>query len=177
MLPRQGPPFFTGRRAMPYRGAPRPFGAPTPFGPSRMRQPRGGLLSKLLNRSSRSAAGIPKGVTGFERQAAQVGKAASSGGLQQFLANTQQVLNTVQQAGPIIQQYGPLVRNLPSMWNLYKGLKSLPDASEGEAADTIESPDLSEKKHEDYRKNSKKASEQPVGKESKSRGSVPKLYI
>ena len=111
-------PFQRGYRPPPYRQpfAPRPFQWSSP--PGAPHRPRRGLFSFMRPR-----------VTGFERppSAGAAGKLTDPANLQQLLANTQQVLNTIHQMGPFIEQYGPLIKNLPSMWKLYRELKSLPD--------------------------------------------------
>lgn len=41
--------------------------------------------------------------------------------LTQFLQTTEQFMKTAQNYQPYIQQARPLLKNLPAMWNLYKG--------------------------------------------------------
>ncbi|WP_049663214.1 VrrA/YqfQ family protein [Bacillus sp. FJAT-27231] len=149
-----------------------------------------GLLGRL-----RQGAGIGPGLTGFERQGvgAVAQKAANPINLQQMLANTQQVLKTVQQFGPIVQQYGPMVKNLPSMWRLYKGLKSLPNADE-EQKDDNQAEETEQKKKKQPADTPKTEPKRPTSKvkaeteapeetdnissqELKPKSSRPKLYI
>ncbi|MGM7635588.1 VrrA/YqfQ family protein [Bacillus sp. Hm123] len=135
-----------------------------------------GLLGRLLNRQGQS--GIP--FTGFERQggtragASTAQQLANPMNLQQMLSNTQQVLQTVQQVGPIIEQYGPFVKNLPAMWKLYRGLKSLPDA-------TSENVEAAKDAHQKESKNKEvitpKDEKIQASEQLKDSASTPKLYI
>ncbi|PAQ13310.1 hypothetical protein CD798_15760 [Bacillaceae bacterium SAOS 7] len=171
--PPQQSPFFYGPMMRPY---------PTnrvPLSPQRMggRGGRGlGLLGRLLNRQGQS--GIP--FTGFERQgvtragASTAQQLANPMNFQQMLSNTQQVLQTMQQMGPIIEQYGPFVKNLPAMWKLYRGLKSLPDAEAEnvETAKEVNTEEIENKEVVTPEDEEIQTSEQP-----KDRTSKPKLYI
>ncbi|WP_338750148.1 VrrA/YqfQ family protein [Bacillus sp. FJAT-52991] len=173
--PQQQSPFFYGPPMRPY-----PTNRPS-FSPQRTgRGP--GLLSRLLNRQNSSS--MP--FTGFERQgAATVGssaaqKLANPMNFQQMLSNTQQVLQTVQQMGPIVEQYGPIVKNLPAMWKLYRGLKSLPDAEKDNSEKTKETTKAPVKNKESLPAPSASASKKAKLEKSEQltdRSSTPKLYV
>lgn len=169
--PPQQSPFFYGSPMM------RPY--PTsraPLSPQRMRGGGQGLLSRLLNRSGQSATPF----TGFERQGAiRAGSStaqqlANPLNFQQMLSNTQQVLQTVQQMGPIIEQYGPFVKNLPAMWKLYRGLKSLPDA-EAENVETVKEGNTEEIENKEVV--TLEDEEIQTNEQLKDNTSKPKLYI
>lgn len=209
MPPRQVPPVQRGFGL--FRGPQQPmqpFQSFPPYAVSPSSRPaRGGLLSRLFNRSGRMGNAAVRGITGFERPASLIGQSpvrnvATPGTLNRFLTNTQQVLNTAQQIGPMIQQYGPMVRNLPAMWRLYKGFKNASAEADPESADQSaneeekeeeENEEEENKKEEDETKNTSTSSQQPQKKKSakqksrkvssrvkkteKSGESVPKLYI
>lgn len=170
-------PFPRGNRPSPfyyYPPAGRAFSPPPQFPNMSGRAGRG-----LLGRLAQGA-----GSTGFERAGtAGAQKLTNPANLQQILANTQQVLKTVQQIGPMVEQYGPMVKNLPSMWKLYKGLKSLPDEKEEEDSTNSKSEPPNDKKEKQKaapaateKKMPAQASEQPP-LETKPKSSSPKLYI
>ncbi|MFK2824387.1 VrrA/YqfQ family protein [Bacillus sp. B190/17] len=169
-------PFPRNSRPLPphyYPPAARPFPRPSAMPRSAGR----GLFGRLKQ-------GGGRGLTGFERKGAgsAAQKAADPINLQQILSNTQQVLKTMQQAGPIIEQYGPLVRNLPSMWKLYKGLKTLPEEKkEHIPSDHPSEQPRHEKKKTHDQKDEKKEEEHPPSLKTKSgsapKTSQPKLYI
>ena len=180
-------PFPRGNRPPPAFHYPPPMRGFSPMPPPGI--PRGtgrGLLGRL-----RQGAGVGPRLTGFERQGtgAAAQKLTNPLNLQQMLANTQQVLKTVQQIGPIVEQYGPMVKNLPSMWKLYKGLKSLPDAEENKKNDSqSEEPDNKKEKQKldafkTETKLSKARTETPGRMDDdpspklESKSSAPKLYI
>lgn len=140
-MPMQRPGGF-GRQPMAPRFARQP-GFPAPprgpnMGPMNMMQPQqpsrgGGLLARILG-----GAGRNQGIASTTRAAAQAQTGAGSvlkslgnpDTINAFLANTQNVINTAQKFGPLIEQYGPLIKNLPSMWKLYRGIKTSDSAPE-----------------------------------------------
>ncbi|RHW41036.1 hypothetical protein D1B31_08805 [Neobacillus notoginsengisoli] len=97
----------------------------------------GGLLAKLFGR----AAGGNQGAVARSAQSV-IGGGEGAGSLlkslgnpdtiNSFLTNTQNVINTAQKFGPLFEQYGPLIKNLPSMWKLYRGMKSSDDQTKTE---------------------------------------------
>lgn len=143
-MPQMRGPGGFGRQPMAPRFARQP-GFPAPprgpnMGPMNMMQPQqpsrgGGLLARILG-----GAGRNQGFNSTARAAAQgqpgAGSVLKSLGnpdtINTFLANTQNVINTAQKFGPLIEQYGPLIKNLPSMWKLYRGIKSSDSQSEVE---------------------------------------------
>lgn len=145
-------------------------------------RPRGGLLSRLFGRTNRA---VPPQPFGFYPPGAQManrgpGQILNAFGnpnsIQNFLTNTQKVLNTVQQVGPIVQQYGPLVRNLPAMWKLYKGFKSIKSEEEENkiAKEEVETGDNNHEEKSGTEKQGKAGDNPSRNTDGKS---VPKLYI
>ncbi|WP_203361728.1 VrrA/YqfQ family protein [Bacillus sp. REN10] len=175
--PQQQQPFFYGQPMRPY-----PTNRPS-LSPQRMGRGQGGLLSRLLNRQGTSSTPL----TGFERQGAATAGSSTAQQLanpmnfQQMLSNTQQVLQTVQQMGPLVEQYGPLVKNLPAMWKLYRGLKSLPDADKDNDENTKETAKNLVKNEESLPAPSSAAASKkpkPEKSDASTNGtSIPKLYV
>ncbi|WP_232713424.1 YqfQ family protein [Bacillus xiapuensis] len=158
----------------------------TPMAPRRSGQ---GLLGRLLQGSR--GGNMP--MTGFERQGASAAgsaaqKLSNPANFQQILSNTQQFLNTVQQVGPLVEQYGPLVKNLPSMWKLYRGLKSLPDQEEESSKEEKDQaakpkstkndpPTLPESTSDGAKKKKEEDSEEMPERSNHNGRSTPKLYV
>ncbi|GIN38523.1 MULTISPECIES: YqfQ family protein [Heyndrickxia] len=129
MIP-QGRMFQAPMQAM---GRPSLFGGAPPSIGSTGSRAGGGLISRLFQRAGTGQAGnVANAAAGFQRATGgggsllgNLGNIANPGKIGSFLNNTQNVIRTAQQIGPMVQQYGPLVKNLPAMWRMYKGLKSV----------------------------------------------------
>ncbi|WP_433743188.1 VrrA/YqfQ family protein [Falsibacillus pallidus] len=198
-----------GMMGQPQRGM-SPFGGGFQNNGMRARGPGrsggGGILSRLFQKSGGTAAagnraagtGAANALTGFQRAGQGGGGILSGltnpGTIQSFLGNTQSLLKTAGQIGPMIQQYGPLMRNLPAMWRLYRGLKSV-DFSEEQSEDTsntnsteedsvIEGDSVTDKEKtnkpvsEKRRKKKEPSNSESDSAEKPAKGSSkPKLYI
>lgn len=125
-----------------------------------MEQPKekGGILSKLFRKSGKNNAApqanmrggspfaMPTSSARSAVAATSAASAASSGGILQsilnpgnltsMLNNTQRVLQAAESFTPLVQQYGPLVKNIPAMWNLFKGLNAEDDTTDDKQPET-----------------------------------------
>ncbi|WHZ01764.1 VrrA/YqfQ family protein [Neobacillus sp. YX16] len=179
-------------------------------GQQRMMNPYGGsgqMIGQTMGRGQgrRNGSGLLSKILGGKKQGNQraglggaqtAGRAASSGGgvgsllktlsnpnsLTGFINNTQQVLNSVQSITPMIQQYGPLVKNIPMMWQLYKGFKDLPteEQSEENTPDTHIMAEESASSPAEPKKRPKKervVQSERVEEKQPNGPSIPKLYI
>lgn len=191
MQPRMGPGFsgrgpFMGMNRMPQQN---PF-----FGGSPQMNRGGGLLSKLLGRGAPGRGIGMNGMMGMQsanRAAAGGGSLlqnlSNPSGISGILNNTQQVLKTAQTIGPMIQQYGPIVKNLPAMWKLYRGFKSISADTATVEEKQPESSSKTSSVPKEKNAKSKQSSASHSSKNtqnhrktavSKGRGdSIPKLYI
>ncbi|WP_332646877.1 VrrA/YqfQ family protein [Lysinibacillus sp. 54212] len=99
-------------RQFPYAGMPMPMRMPTgaPMGIP-MRMP----ISPIQPFQQMSQ------LQSFQQMAPQASR------LDQFLQTTDKLMKTAEQYGPYVQQAVPLMRNLPALYNLYKGFKGLPN--------------------------------------------------
>ncbi|MBS4217131.1 hypothetical protein KHA96_02245 [Bacillus sp. FJAT-49711] len=191
-MPGGMPPMFRGP-SMGGRPFGRGIGGAQQFGPNA----RGGanMLGRLFQRQGTGsmAARAPQAANMFSRgvgQTSMLQGLTNPGSINSFLSNTQNVLNTARQIGPLVQQYGPVVRNLPAMWRLYKGFKSIPagDSEDDAKAKTEETKTESVKtNHESAKKTTanisksvdeqKKSVNRSVATSRQKGESVPKLYI
>lgn len=64
--------------------------------------------------------------------AAAVGGAGALGGfakIEQYLNTADQLFNTAQKFTPMVKQISPMFQNLPALYRLYKGFRSIPNAN------------------------------------------------
>lgn len=80
--------------------------------------------------------------------------------LDQFLQTTDKLMKTAEQYGPYVQQAMPLMRNLPALYNIYKGFKSIPNEENSGPAPVAPSPSRREQPIQSYEQ----------------RPSLPKIY-
>ncbi|WAA11480.1 VrrA/YqfQ family protein [Fervidibacillus halotolerans] len=197
-------PVFQKRPNPFYPSYPPPNQYPSPFMFQRSNLPsgsvgRGGRFRNLFSFNRPNALNNP--MDPFQMNRMIPTQTASTGQniwnldrISRFLGQTQQVLNTAQQIGPMIQQYGPLIRNLPTLWKLYKGVKSegkdenVDEPTDQSLEENIETSNkmnrgksmerkknpFDERENMDegngYRKTKKRKKDEP-------KPSVPKLYI
>ncbi|NHM30339.1 hypothetical protein G8761_06905 [Bacillus sp. C11] len=165
-------------------------------GMGQMSRQGGGLLSKILGKGNQAR--TMGGIAAAGRQAGAGGGGilqtlSNPGAINGFLNNTQQILKTAQSIGPMVQQYGPLVKNLPSMWKLYRGLKtamadsgksetkkeSVKESSTVQAESSVESSSVQISSSSPSKKNYTKKKKETAGTNiTKTKGSsTPRLYV
>ena len=140
----------------------------------------GGILSSLFGRgggAAGNAATAARSVTGAAGAAAQGGASLTNimNGTQKVLAAGERIVPMVRQ----VQQYGPLIKNLPSMWKMYRGLKSADTAADSAETETPAVDDISTVPEETASAAILPTEEETIKapKSSAPKPSVPKLFI
>ena len=141
----------------------------------------GGILSSLFGRgggAAGNAATAARSVTGAAGAAAQGGASLTNimNGTQKVLAAGERIVPMVRQ----VQQYGPLIKNLPSMWKMYRGLKSADTAADSAETETPAVDDISTVQEETASAATLPTEEETIKaapKSSAPKPSVPKLFI
>ena len=141
----------------------------------------GGILSSLFGRGGGAAGNAvtaARSVTGAAGVAAQGGASLTNimNGTQKVLAAGERIVPMVRQ----VQQYGPLIKNLPSMWKMYRGLKSAETAADSAETETPAVDDISTVPEETIAAATLPTEEETIKaapKSSAPKPSVPKLFI
>ena len=140
----------------------------------------GGILSSLFGRGGGAAGNAvtaARSVTGAAGAAAQGGASLTNimNGTQKVLAAGERIVPMVRQ----VQQYGPLIKNLPSMWKMYRGLKSADTAADSAETETPAVDDISTVQEETASAAILPTEEETIKapKSSAPKPSVPKLFI